>query len=112
TAAKRIFVVAEGPLLRLPWPALPDGDGYLVERERQFHVLNHEHELLAPARAGNARHALLAVADPRGGETAAASLRDCADPSSLPPLPGARREVQRLPALLGEGGRASSMLAL
>jgi hypothetical protein len=32
--AKRLFIVAEGPLLRLPWSALPDGDGYLVERAK------------------------------------------------------------------------------
>jgi CHAT domain-containing protein len=111
--AKRLFIVAEGPLLRLPWPALPDGDGYLVERDRQFHVLNHEHELLAPERARDMRHALLAVADPRGGTAAAAApLRDCTDPTSLPPLPGARREVERLAALLGEEKGKASMLAL
>ena len=111
--AKRLFIVAEGPLLRLPWSALPDGDGYLVERERQFHVLNHEHELLAPERPRGMRRALLAVADPRGGTAAAAAaLRDCADPSSLPPLPGARREVERLATLLGEEEGTASMLAL
>ncbi len=110
--ARRLFIVAEGPLLRLPWPALPDRDGYLVERERQFHVLNHEHELIAPGRATHMRHALLAVADPRGGTTTTASRRDCADPASLPPLPGARREVARLANLLGAQHAESSMLAL
>ena len=109
--AKRLFIVAEGPLLRMPWPALPDGDGYLVERDRQFHVLNHEHELLAATSAREMRHALLAVADPRGGSASPSAMRDCADPSTLPPLPGARREVERLATLFGEA-RDTSMLAL
>lgn len=109
--ARRLFVVAEGPLLRMPWPALPDRDGYLVERDRQFHVLNHEHELLAATSTRAMRHALLAVADPRGGSDAASTLRDCTDPSALPPLPGARREVERLASLFG-AAQDATMLAL
>lgn len=111
-AAKRLFIVAEGPLLRLPWPALPDGEGYLVERERQFHILNHEQELFPATTRAPARHALLAIADPRGNATGGSSRRDCADPSALPPLPGARREVERLAALLGAKDEPSPMLAL
>lgn len=111
-AAKRLLIVPEGPLLRLPWPALPDGDGYLVERERQFHVLNHEQELFPAAQRAPARHALLAIADPRGGKADASARRDCTDPSALPPLPGARREVERLATLLGSADEPSPMLAL
>lgn len=110
--ARRLFVLAEGPLLRLPWAALPDGDGYLVERDRQFHLLNHELELLAPARAMEAPRAMLAIADPRGGHETTPVRRDCSDASSLPPLPGARREVERLAALLGEAGESAPLLAL
>ena len=110
--AKRLFIVAEGPLLRLPWPALPDGDGYLVERARQFHVLNHEQELFPASTRTPARHALLAIADPRGGTAGIPARRDCTDPAALPPLPGARREVERLAALLGTTDAPSSMLAL
>ena len=62
TAAKRFLIIAEGPLLRLPWPALPDADGYLVERDVQFHVLNHERDLFATTARPAPQHALLAVA--------------------------------------------------
>lgn len=109
--ARRLFVVAEGPMLRMPWPALPDGDGYLVESAREFHVLNHEHELLAAPSTREMRHALLAVADPRGGSGAASTVRDCPDASALPPLPGARREVERLASLFG-AAQGATMLAI
>jgi CHAT domain-containing protein/tetratricopeptide (TPR) repeat protein len=114
TTAHRIFVVAEGPLLRLPWPALPEGEGYLVESDRVFHVLNDERELLAPPARPRARHALLAVADPNGDAlgAAAAGNRECADARTLPALPGARREVARLQTLLRDSDAAASVLAL
>lgn len=113
-AAQRIFVVAEGPLLHLPWPALPDGDGYLVERDVAFHLLNDERELLAPPVAPRARHALLAVADPNGataGMARPANAR-CSAARALPALPGARREVARLERLFRDGDAATPMLSL
>ncbi len=114
TRATRVFIVAEGPLLRLPWAALPDGDGWLVERGPAVHLLNHERELRAPgaARAMPA-HALLAIADPRGGHVAAPARRgECPAVAALPPLPGARREVVRLATLFGADDAQASMLGL
>lgn len=111
--ARRVFIVAEGPLLRLPWPALPDGDGWLLDTDRVFHVLNDERELLVPAAPARARHALLALADPGGDAADAASAsRACGDARALPALPDARREVERLSALLRDGDAAMPMLAL
>lgn len=112
TTAKRLFIIAEGPLLRLPWPALPDADGYLVERDMQFHALNHERELLPAAPHAPARHSLLAIADPRGSATAANAKRACANADTLPPLPGARREVERIASLLRKEGGDRPVLAL
>lgn len=112
TTARRLFIVAEGPLLRLPWPALPDAQGYLVERDVQFHVLNHERELFATPTRPVPRHALLAVADPRGDGPGDNANRKCADGSGLPALPGARREVERIAELLRRGENSPSLLAL
>ena len=112
TAAKRFLIIAEGPLLRLPWPALPDADGYLVERDVQFHVLNHERDLFATTARPAPQHALLAVADPRGGEKGDKASRTCPDGSALPALPGARREVERIAQLLRKQGDDRALLAL
>jgi len=114
TNAKRLFVIAGGPLLRLPWAALPDGDGWLVERDRSFHLLNHEHELLEPVRPRvQPSHALLVIADPRGDRApATARAPGCDDVATLPSLPGARREVERLTALLQQQGAGATMLGL
>jgi CHAT domain-containing protein len=112
--AQRVFVIAEGPLLRLPWPALPDGDGYLAEKGPSFHVLNHERELLEPTSTRTSSYGLLAIADPRGDvRTSKDVSRDCnAQANALPALPGARREVSRLQTLLLESDRSVPMLAL
>lgn len=111
-SARRVFIVAEGPLLRLPWSALPNGDGYLVERDLLFHVLNHEHDLLARMPAAAPPHALLAVADPRGGPHKRSATRECANGSGLPPLPGARREVKRIADLIGSKPGGPSVVTL
>jgi CHAT domain-containing protein len=113
TKATRVFIVAEGPLLRLPWAALPQGDGWLVERGPALHLLNHERELRLPSARAAATHALLAVADPRGDHAGAPLRRgECTQAQTLPALPGARREVARLAALLDEDGSRAPLLSL
>jgi len=114
TRATRVFLIAEGPLLRLPWAALPDGDGWLVERGPALHLLNHERELRG-TRAPRAAppNALLAIADPRGDAAATPAQRgDCAELAALPALPGARREVARLATLLQSDGAQARVLGL
>ncbi len=58
-----VYVVADGPLLDLPWHALPDGaDRFLVETGPRIHVLNAERDLVAPRAEPSER--LLAVGAP------------------------------------------------
>ena len=111
--ARRVYVVGEAPLHRLPWGALPAGAGrFVVEEGPEVRVLEAERDLLqgAPA-AGTA--GLLAVggvdfgaADGAREEAPApfaiassrAILPDCraGEPAVFLPLPGTGREVEAI----------------
>jgi CHAT domain-containing protein len=105
-AGKHWLVLPLADLYRLPWSALPDGDGYLADRDFRAQVLDHERELLAPA-APSSEPRLLAVVDP-ALDPGSSNLPNCA--RSLPALPGARRESATLNALWHKrfGGKASA----
>lgn len=111
-AGSHWLVLPTAALYRLPWGALPDGDGWLVERGFRAHVLNHERELLTPAPPAVPPR-LLALADPvvKAGALPAAARR-CA--GELAALPGARREGVEIDALWHArfGDDAPSMLLL
>lgn len=109
-AGRHWLVLPTAALYRVPWGALPDGDGWLAERGFRAHVLNHERELLAPPAPTTAPH-LLALADPSLAATALPqAARRCAN--DLSALPGARREGAELDALWHEhfGAEAQSTL--
>jgi CHAT domain-containing protein len=104
--AKDVYLVADGPLLDLPWQALPDGaSAYLVETGMCVHVLNAERELIERRRTPSG--SLLAIGAPdydlgarQGSPTlAAAWVRAAPDPCAagwLPtfaPLPGSGQEA-------------------
>jgi CHAT domain-containing protein len=103
-----VLIVPEGPVVGLPWLALPVSTSrYLADEARVVRVLNAERDVL-PERAAPAGHGLIAVGDPDferdGGPAASAGapmalrsrLWPCAgsQPLSLPPLPAARAEVE------------------
>lgn len=90
---KRVLIVPSGALFRVAWSALPEGNGFLIDRGWSIHVLNHERELLAPALPPMQR--LLAIADP-APPLALPQNNACPDTDRLPALPGARREAQEL----------------
>ncbi len=107
--AADVFLVPDGPLLDLPWQALPVGaNGYLVEEGPRLHILNAERELVEPALLAGSR-SLLAMGAPdfdRGPTRAsgaallsAAVVRSAPDPcaagrlSSLGPLPESGTEA-------------------
>ena len=110
--ATSVFIVADGPIIDLPFHALPvDGDAYLVERGPLLRILDAERDILIPPRTAPAT-TLLALGDPdfsAGGDgvTVAATsdmgfgLRS-ADPcaSALPTrftsLPGTRDEAREI----------------
>ena len=110
--ARHVYLVADGPLLDLPWQALPDGTNrYLVEAGPRLHVLNTERELVETqldARSGT----LLALGAPmfdlRPSEdqvVASAFVRAAPDPcarAGLPvfaPIPGSGREADAVAQL-------------
>ena len=105
-----VAIVPDGPLVDLPWHALPaSGGGYLVERRPLVRVLDAERELIAPPGAGSGR-AMLAMGDPdfdlardsstTAGSLAAAVLRTAPDPcaaggpATFPRLPGTGIEAE------------------
>ncbi|ANB19678.1 CHAT domain-containing tetratricopeptide repeat protein [Dokdonella koreensis] len=112
TSARRVFVIADAPLQRLAWAALPDGAGHLLDGDRLVHVLNHEEELLASTTPIDApRYSVLALADPHTGPSGPGTDRRAGCRRPWPPLPGARREAARLQALVA-ASEAAPMLAL
>jgi hypothetical protein len=104
-----VFVVSDGPLVDLPWQALPAGaKGYLVEAGPRLHLLNAERELVEPGLAATSG-SLLAIgapdfersADaPSGAQIVAAVVRAAPDPcadgrlAALGPLPGSGAEAE------------------
>jgi len=99
-SAKRVLMIPTGSLFRVPWSALPDRNGYLVDAGWMIHSLNHERELLAPQLQAQTR--LLAVADPSPPPTLPLASACPGAGAPMPALPGARVEVERLGALWRE----------
>jgi CHAT domain-containing protein len=95
---QRVFLIPSGALFRVPWAALPDQGGFLIDAGWTFHGLNHERELLGAPPPPSVR--LLAVADPAPLPTLLAARADCPGTGdAMAALPGARREAERLGAL-------------
>ncbi|HUO60588.1 MAG TPA: CHAT domain-containing tetratricopeptide repeat protein, partial [Candidatus Acidoferrales bacterium] len=106
--AAMVFIVPERRLNLIPFAALPDGDGYLVERPQVLHVLSTERDLLRQERTDR-RTGLLAIGSPSFGRANDALLaknvakketRDgalsCEEFQKLEfrPLPAASAEIQ------------------
>jgi CHAT domain-containing protein/tetratricopeptide (TPR) repeat protein len=79
TGASRIFVVPDGLLNLVNLASLPDGDGYLAERDTLIHYLTTERDLLLPEREAGGRNGLLTVGGP------------AFDEGPAPPVAAARR---------------------
>jgi CHAT domain-containing protein len=60
---EKIFIVPDGTLNMVPFAALPEGKGYLVEQKFVIHILSSERDLL-PIEAGPTKAGLLAVGSP------------------------------------------------
>lgn len=122
-----VFLVGDGPVIDLPWHALPDGEaGYLVERGPRLHLLNAERELAEPGSILIST-SLLAIGapdfenaaseGPPGPPLAAALVRSASGPCvdgrrpALPPLPGSGLEVQAVArAWRGDRNHAATVL--
>ena len=110
-ADARLLLVPYGDLHQLNMAALPDGEGYLVDRGLRVHALNHERELLQPAQAAHEPLRVLAVSDPHYGDVhASATAR--ADPcgeAGWRALPGTRKEVDAIERLLPDAARLTDL---
>jgi CHAT domain-containing protein/tetratricopeptide (TPR) repeat protein len=120
--AADVHLVADGPLLDLPWGALPDGErGYLVDAMPRLHVRNIERELVAPPPARTDER-LLAVGAPdferrlREPVAALAVMRStrgpCADGRLPPlaPLPASGTEAEDAARAWASAGRRALVL--
>jgi CHAT domain-containing protein/tetratricopeptide (TPR) repeat protein len=105
--ATRVFVVPDGLINLVNLAALPDRDGYLLERQPVLHYLTTERDLLLPERDARAPSALLAVGGPAFDErvsTSPASVMRASECTSLAQvqfegLPGSLNEVSDISAL-------------
>lgn len=80
-AASEISIVSDSPLEGLPWGALPDGRGYLVESATRIRLLDAERDLV-PLTSAPLGSGLLAVGDvsyERGGSAASSGRAMPAD---------------------------------
>ena len=99
--ARRILLIPSAALARVNFAALEGDDGrYLVESDPQFHVLDHERELVRAPVTSRASTLLIAAAPDFGTtESATGTLRSaCTGLRNAPfePLPGARAEAGEL----------------
>jgi CHAT domain-containing protein len=103
TETKLVIVVPDGMLNLVPFASLPDGKGYLVERQRVIHSVSSERDLLASSQPAR-RSGLLAIGSPQfdlaQNTTAAAGLRgspvpcDAFQKVQFGPLNGAAVELR------------------
>jgi CHAT domain-containing protein len=103
--AKVIFVVPDGTLNLIPFAALPEGEGYLVDRSPVIAMLSSERDLL-PSEATQKKAGLLAIGSPEFEQAAldgaGPPLRgtpvDCEefDQMQFSPLPASLGEVQEI----------------
>lgn len=102
-STRRLFLVADGALARVAFAALPaPGGGYLVEAGWQVHLLEHEQDLLLPARSpARPPSRLVLVGSPDGIAGDVRRNSGCQD--GFPPLPHAGRELDAIAALWPAG---------
>ena len=105
--ARRVFIVPDGALFRVNWSALPIGERFLIDSGFQFHLLDHERELLAEGAPEPVGHSLLIAGAPdfdagahgpqTRGAIAALQRGECGQGQfHFAPLPGAEHEATLL----------------
>jgi CHAT domain-containing protein len=100
--AHLVFVVPDRNLNLIPFASLPDGDGYLADRDTVIHILSSERDIL-PSAPGEKKFGLMVLGGPAFDQKLVASatpaLRGaptgCKDLDELrfPALPGAAEEA-------------------
>jgi CHAT domain-containing protein len=94
--SKQVFVIPDGALYRVNFAALPDGDGYLVERGLRVHLLDSERDLaMSDSVAAPKKMLLIGAPDFSANVSATAARRNgCA--TAFDPLPGTKVEIDRI----------------
>ena len=92
----QVFVIPDGAVFRVNFAALPDGDGYLVERGLRVHLLDSERDLAMSDSSAQPKKILLIGSPNFGGDgsTTAARSNGCA--TAFDPLPGTKVEIDRI----------------
>jgi CHAT domain-containing protein len=117
-SANRVFIVPDGALSLVSFPALPRrGGGYLVEDERVLHVLSTERDLVDNSDKEQSASALIVGGPAFAGNqpatlTATRAGIDCrgARPLAFPELPGARVEAQEVGSLWSNTGSRDAVI--
>jgi CHAT domain-containing protein/tetratricopeptide (TPR) repeat protein len=105
SGARLAFVVPDGMLNLIPFAALPEGEGYLVDHGPVIHLLSSERDLI-PAETASKKAGLLAIGSPEfeqaaldtGGPQLRGAPVDCEAFSEMQfsPLPASLGEVREI----------------
>lgn len=95
----QVLVIPDGAVYRVNFAALPDGDGYLVERGLRVHLLDSERDLAMDDALAPPTKILLVESPDFGGSAKRFAERsnDCA--TAFDPLPGTKLEVDQIAQL-------------
>ncbi|HEX3896864.1 MAG TPA: CHAT domain-containing tetratricopeptide repeat protein [Rudaea sp.] len=93
-ASTSVFVIPDGALYRVNFAALPDGDGYLVERGWRVHLLDSERDLAMTGSSSRPQKLLLIGSPDFGDNTSTASTDACA--TAFDALPATQTEMTRI----------------
>ncbi|HEX4480540.1 MAG TPA: CHAT domain-containing tetratricopeptide repeat protein [Rudaea sp.] len=94
--SRRIFVVPDGALYRVNFAALPDGDGYLVERGLRVHLLDSERDLAMNDSSARPQKLVLIGSPDFGGDVSATYARSDGCATAFDPLPATQTEMNRI----------------
>ena len=94
--ATQVFVIPDGALYRVNFAALPDGDGYLVERGLRVHLLDSERDLAMSDPAAAPKKILLIGSPDFGGRVSSTTAQRDGCATAFDPLPGTKSEIDRI----------------
>lgn len=105
-----VLVIPDGSLYRVNFAALPDGDGYLVERGWRVHLLDSERDL-AMRESPSRPQKLLLIGSPDFGESASpASARRDACAVAFDALPATQTEMTRIAQMWRDASGAAPVI--